>query len=125
MGVSVGVSLPTLMRQAAYIEKEKYTMTKTIKIYQAYEKDLAKFFAGSLFGEFISVDDMELVVKFELDETKVTDDKVNTLLDMIFAYGNDDDNPLRDYLSYSLSVGDVVTIGNTTYRCTATGWSIE
>lgn len=99
-------------------------MTKTIKIYQAYEKDFAEFFAGSLFGEFISVDDMELVVKFELDETKTTDDKVNTLLDMIFAYGNDGDNPLRPYLTYGLSVGDVVAIGDTYYRCTSTGWSI-
>lgn len=100
-------------------------MAKTIiKIYQAYEKDLAKFFEGSLFGEFISVHDMELKVKFELDETKTTDDKINTLLGMIFAYGNDYDNPLRPYLSYSLSVGDVVAIGDTYYRCTSTGWSI-
>lgn len=89
---------------------------KKVTIYQVTnEKDFAiNMMAGLTNTDFVSVLDMEEVVMLR------EDGKDNDILESLFQKMNSEEYSYS--LEYSLSVGDVVRIDDTYYRCMPSGW---
>lgn len=96
--------------------------TTKVTVWQAAGEDgFLKNLKGAFTDTYTSLDEMEEVYAFIVSE-ELTDEQ---LLNQVFSDGNDEDSDLWDNLNYAISVGDIVQIENTFYRCLPVGWVKE
>lgn len=92
-------------------------MKKIVTLYQATTEEAFTKNMMARFGEdYASMDEMEAVVMLRMEGEDMY------ILDKCFILFNQEE--YRYSLNYSMSVGDVVSIDKTLYRCLPIGWKI-
>ncbi len=92
-------------------------MKKSITLYQAATEEAFTKNMMARFGtDYASMDEMEAVVMLRMEGEYID------ILDKCFILFNQEE--YRYSLNYSMSIGDVIAIGKTLYRCLPIGWEV-
>lgn len=92
-------------------------MKKSITLYQAATEEAFTKNMMARFGkDYASMYEMEAVVMLRMEGEDMA------ILDRCFILFNQDE--YRYSLNYSMSVGDVVAVDKTMYRCLPIGWEV-